>query len=83
MSDAAPLGADDAEELVEVEDAEEALEAEATADGELADGEFADEDLPGHTARLRRLLRAWCVLRPDWGYSQAMNFSAAVASDSA
>ena len=51
MSDAAPLGADDAEELVEVEDAEEALEAEATADGELADGEFADEDLPEPTPR--------------------------------
>ncbi|MBQ90839.1 MAG: hypothetical protein CL441_05360, partial [Acidimicrobiaceae bacterium] len=49
MSDAAPLGADDAEELVEVEDAEEALEAEATADGEFADEEFADEDLPEPT----------------------------------
>ena len=44
MSDAAPLGADDAEELVEVEDAEEAVEAEATADEELA-----DEDLPEPT----------------------------------
>ena len=40
---------------------------------------ISEEDLPGHTSRLRRLLRAWCVLRPDWGYSQAMNFSAAVA----
>ena len=29
-------------------------------------------------ARLRRILRAWCVLRPDYGYAQAMNFSAAV-----
>jgi len=27
---------------------------------------------------LRRLLRAWCVLRPEVGYSQAMNFVAAI-----
>ena len=27
---------------------------------------------------LRRVLRAWCVLRPEVGYSQAMNFVAAV-----
>lgn len=30
-------------------------------------------------AALRRLLRAWCVLRPDLGYSQAMNFVGVVA----
>ena len=29
-----------------------------------------------HRAALRRLLRAWCVLRPEVGYSQAMNFVA-------
>ena len=38
-----------------------------------------EADRPKHRASLRRVLRAWCVLRPDWGYSQAMNFSAAVA----
>ena len=32
----------------------------------------------GHLDRLRRLLRAWCVLRPEIGYSQAMNFVASV-----
>ena len=34
----------------------------------------ADEE--AHRAALRRLLRAWCVLRPEVGYSQAMNFVA-------
>ena len=37
------------------------------------------ERVAEHREALRRLLRAWCILRPDWGYSQAMNFSAAVA----
>ena len=41
--------------------------------------ELAEEKAPAHRECLRRLLRAWCVLRPDWGYSQAMNFPAAVA----
>ena len=40
--------------------------------------QLAEADLPLHRASLRRVLRAWCVLRPDWGYSQAMNFVAAV-----
>ena len=35
-------------------------------------------DPAAHEAALARLLRAWCVLRPDVGYSQAMNFVAAV-----
>ncbi|KAL1528310.1 hypothetical protein AB1Y20_009666 [Prymnesium parvum] len=30
-------------------------------------------------ALLRRLLRAWCALRPDVGYTQSMNFVGAVA----
>ena len=29
-----------------------------------------------HRKSLRRVLRAWCVLRPEVGYSQAMNFVA-------
>ena len=40
--------------------------------------QLAESDLPLHRASLRHVLRAWCVLRPDWGYSQAMNFVAAV-----
>ena len=40
--------------------------------------QLSEEDTPIHRAALRKLLRAWCVLRPDWGYSQAMNFIAAV-----
>ena len=39
----------------------------------------AEADEPARVAALRRLLRAWCILRPDMGYSQAMNFSMAVA----
>ena len=39
---------------------------------------IADADVHMHRAALRRVLRAWCVLRPDVGYSQAMNFVAAV-----
>ena len=35
---------------------------------------IADHILPAHLAALRRLLRAWCVLRPDIGYAQSMNF---------
>lgn len=29
-----------------------------------------------HCAALRRVLRAWCVMRPDIGYAQSMNFIA-------
>ena len=41
--------------------------------------EISDEDKPARRASLRRLLRSWCILRPDMGYSQAMNFIMAVA----
>jgi hypothetical protein len=37
----------------------------------------ADDTLELHCARLRSVLRAWCVLRPDIGYCQGLNFVAA------
>ena len=37
----------------------------------------ADEDAKSHREALRRVLHAWCVLRPEVGYCQAMNAVAA------
>ena len=38
-----------------------------------------EEDQAAHWASINRLLLAWCVLRPEIGYTQSMNFIAAVA----
>lgn len=38
--------------------------------------QMSEEQRDAHHASLRRLLRAWCVLRPDVGYAQSMNFVA-------
>jgi len=38
-----------------------------------------DGDSAAHHCSLRRLLRAWCLLRPEVGYVQGMNLAASVA----
>ena len=47
---------------------------------ELASGpiRLAAEDVAAHRAALRRVLRAWCVLRADWGYARSVGRAAAV-----
>ena len=42
------------------------------------EGLVGTEQKEEHMAAVGRVLRAWCVLRPDVGYVQGMNFAAAV-----
>ena len=60
--------------IIEAEEIDRDLHRAGRAELGVSDDEAAD-----HRRALRRVLRAWCILRPEIGYAQAMNQVAAAA----